>query len=221
MTGVGPGEEELSVLLGGVSPEIVDKEGVLAFYRALVEGNATQNLTRLISPQDFFTGHLLDVLELKRLKWTQFPAMDLGSGCGVPGLLFASLTRDPREKNWLLAESEARKADFLRSTAVRLSLADVRVIGQRAEQVLKAERVSTIVARAVGPVERIYGWIRNCSTWNTLILFKGPGWREEWGKWQASKYKKELRLVQEHRYTVGEGEGKRDRTLVLLERHAR
>ena len=37
------------------------------------------------------------------------------------------------------------------------------------EEFLLNHQVETIVARAVGPVDRIFGWIRTCSTWNNLV----------------------------------------------------
>src|SRR4051812_14678809 len=78
------------------------------FYDELVSGNERQNLTRLIEPEDFVEGHLLDVRELLKSGLLEFPAADLGSGCGVPGLLAAAI----EEKPWLLLESEGQKARF-------------------------------------------------------------------------------------------------------------
>jgi 16S rRNA (guanine527-N7)-methyltransferase len=86
------------------------RDSVLAFYSALLRENEIQNLTRLTAPQDFLEGHLLDARALLESGLVSFPAMDLGSGCGVPGLLAAVLTDQGK---WVLAESEGRKAEFL------------------------------------------------------------------------------------------------------------
>ena len=178
------------------------RQRVFSFYQLLLKENQIQNLTRLISAQDFVEGHLIDVLELMKSGFlTSTQVIDLGSGGGVPGLLSALLDG----KNWVLVEAEKRKADFLKQTSEQLGLSPaVSVFAQRIEEFLSSQEQSyPIVARAVGPVDRIYAWIRGCSTWNTLVLFKGPGWDAEWSKFLQTKYRKELSWVRTHEYSVG------------------
>lgn len=181
------------------------------FRDILLEENTKQNLTRLTEPKDFIEGHLVDVKEL--LAWGEIgqSVMDLGSGCGVPGLLSAVLD----DRKWILAESEGRKAAFLESAAHELGLNErVRVFSGRAEIFLKKQPVDTIVARAVGPVERIYAWIRDCSTWNNLVLFKGPSWEREWGEFEVGRYSGELKIASARDYVVGEE--KKQRKIIHL-----
>jgi 16S rRNA (guanine527-N7)-methyltransferase len=187
-------------------------EKIVQFYDLVVAENEVQNLTRLISPSDFVSGHVLDVIELANSNLLNFPAMDLGSGVGVPGLLSAIVD----EKSWLLTDSEGRKAEFLRSSAEKLGLSNVQVFGKRAEEVLKKHQVGSIVARAVGPVGRIFAWIERCSTWNNLVLLKGPGWDAEWEEFQKETKKKKLEIVSDHFYEVGEE--KKRRRIVKLKR---
>ncbi len=175
------------------------KEGVLRFYSLLVEENERQNLTRLISPPDFKNGHVLDVLELHKTGWLTESVVDLGSGCGVPGLLAGLI--EPRE--WTLVESEKRKAEFLERVVQELRLgARVKVRAERIEHYLKTSRADVIVARAVGSVERIYSWISKCSTWNTLLLLKGPGWEDEWARFQETRFKGELVVTGVYSYRI-------------------
>lgn len=175
-------------------------ERVVQFYALVLKENETQNLTRLISPKDFLEGHVLDVKELLKSGFVSFPALDLGSGGGVPGLLAALI----HENRWILSESEGSKAAFLKAAAEQLNLKHVEVFSGRAEVFLAKEEVSSVVARAVGPVERIYSWIRPCSTWNKLVLMKGPGWTEEWKSFQASKRRRELEVSGEFQYSIGD-----------------
>lgn len=150
---------------------------------------------------------------MNRLNWVEFPAMDLGSGVGVPGIPMAILGKG----SWILAESEKNKADYLKRAVDSLDLTkQIAIFGGRAEAYLKDNHAKSIVVRAVGPVERIYSWIRRCSTWNNLILFKGPGWPEEWQRFLDSKWKRELRIEKEYDYTVGTD--KKKRKLVFLTR---
>jgi 16S rRNA (guanine527-N7)-methyltransferase len=184
---------------------------VLKFYELLVEENKVQNLTRLISPEDFIQGHLIDVLELLKADVLQFPAFDLGSGAGVPGLLAAIIENS--SKPWVLCDSEKSKALFLARVASSLSLNHVEVHAGRAEDYLKTKKAGSVVCRAVGNVQKIYSWLRPCSTWNNLILFKGPNWEEEWKDAPRSAKLMELKVKNTKKYFVGAEKKER----VLLE----
>jgi 16S rRNA (guanine(527)-N(7))-methyltransferase RsmG len=208
---------ELQNLLAANWPELGAEraEKVLAFYELVLEENKVQNLTRLVTPSDFYYGHIVDVKELLSSSILTFPAMDLGSGCGVPGLLAAVI----REDQWVLADSEGRKADFLRRAVTNLGVdGRVRVFSGRAEEYLRINSVDTVVARAVGTAERIFSWIGICSTWNKLVLLKGPGWEEEWNNFNQSRYRNKLRIGRVQKYHVGP-EAK-TRIIVELERKA-
>lgn len=197
-----------------LDPHIISK--ILAFYQIVLAENQVQNLTRLTEPQDFYEGHVIDVLELLKSGWLQYPAMDLGTGVGVPGILAGMV--EPGE--WILAESEKRKAEYLEKAVSSLGLSSqIRVFSGRGEEYLKNSQVQTIVARAVGPVERIYSWIKKCSTWNKMILLKGPGWNEEWNKFQKSSFKDELLVENQLEYRVGTDA--KMRKLILLSRQGR
>jgi 16S rRNA (guanine527-N7)-methyltransferase len=190
-------------------------EKLLVYYELLLNENERQNLTRLVSPVDFVEGHVLDVLEMLKAGFVTYPAMDLGSGAGIPGLIAALLGSGP----WILCESEVRKADFLRSTASALGLTDVSVVADRAENYLVSQRCASVVSRAVGSAEKIYSWIGNCSTWNNLILFKGPRWTEEKAELQRGRFRNQLTVTGEHRYETGAE--KKTRVLVRLDRTPR
>lgn len=200
----------------GLSTEQVAK--VVEYRERVLEENQRQNLTKLTSPSDFYYGHVADVKALLECPWIGEPAMDLGSGCGVPGLLAALLSK----KSWIVSDSEGHKAAFLARTAQDIGLSDqVRVVSGRAEQFLaklpKDKSVGSIVARAVGPVERIYGWLRTCSTWNNLILLKGPGWPAEWERYlEACQNRPELRVTERFDYIVGPE--KKERVILRLDR---
>ncbi|MCM2323142.1 MAG: class I SAM-dependent methyltransferase [Oligoflexia bacterium] len=206
--------EELSAGWPDLEPAV--HERVLKFYSLVVDENSRQNLTRLISPKDFFEGHVLDVKELLKSGLVQFPAMDLGSGGGVPGLLAAVV----HPGDWVLSESEGMKANFLSRAVQELGLGDrVRVSNARGEKFLITSAVKSVVARAVGPVDRIYAWLRPCSTWNNLVLLKGPAWKAEWERFQAGKLGKELSIGAKFEYRVGAE--KKERLIVRLDRAAR
>lgn len=190
-------------LLGQRWPELPDetRTRIVRFRRQVVLENERQNLTRLLSCSEFYEGHILDCRALLETGWISEKMMDLGSGVGVPGLLLAILENS---SHWILAESEGHKAEFLRRSAMDLGLDKrVAVFGGRGEAYLQSQTVNGIVARAIGPVLRIYSWIRECSTWNNLILFKGPGWEREWEEFQGSRFRRELLIKEVKTYSVG------------------
>jgi 16S rRNA G527 N7-methylase RsmG len=81
---------------------------------------------------------------------------------------------------------------------------------------LNENTVQSVAARAVGPVDRIYGWLSPCSTWNNLVLFKGPAWKTEWEALSKTKYRNHLKVEALHEYVVG-SENKQ-RVIVKLSR---
>lgn len=188
--------QELRGLLEKGVPLSKDQmERVLAFYRALLAGNARQNLTRLTTPTQFLDGHLWDVIALHESGTLSFPAADWGSGCGVPGLLYSAVYGG----NWVLIESEKAKAQFLVEATQELGLSDtVRTFAGRGEDFLKDEVMGSIVARAVGPVSRFWTWAEKCSTWNNLILMKAKSWDEEWAEFQQQQKK----FPESHRWSI-------------------
>lgn len=178
------------------------------FYKELIKENENQNLTRLTSLDDFYNGHLLDVLHLEECKFLNTDSgkipFDLGSGGGIPGLLHSFLFN----QNWVLCDSEKQKAAFLTRFCDEYSLKDNLIVNSRAENWLSnqvnAKKSQQIVTRAVGTVTKIYTWLEKCSTWNELILFKGPNWENEWSEFKLTRFRNKLKIANEYSYTVGD-----------------
>ena len=198
----------------GRAPATGEVEGLIRFHREFIRENEVQNLSRLLDPVSFHEGHVLDVLHLEKSGFYAGKVMDLGSGGGVPGLLHQMIFQKP----WILCDSEKRKAEFLQRVISEYPITGAQVVNIRAEEWLSAGgQVDQISARAVGTVDKIFSWIRKCSTWNKLILLKGPGWEEEWKKFTSKSRKNPpLKIVGEYRYEVG-AEKKR-RVIIQLER---
>jgi len=187
------------------------------FRQCVVEENERQNLTRLLEPEDFFRGHVVDVLELRRFRERlpegPAPAVDLGTGAGVPGLLSAALYQD---ESWTLVDSEIRKAEYLKRTVERLGLGGrVKVLHGRVETLKGRLQAPVVVSRAVGSVEKLYSWLEGCSTWNSLILLKGPKWEEEWSGFLVSRWRQRLSPGESLEYSVG---GQIKRLIIQLHR---
>jgi 16S rRNA (guanine527-N7)-methyltransferase len=186
-----------------------------AKFRAILEDeNSRQNLTRLVGMEGFLEGHLRDVVALAESGFLEGdgPFVDLGSGGGVPGLLFSIIYGG----RWILVEAEVQKAAFLQRAVEACGATDTRVVHGRIEAVMKGlGPIRAVVCRAVGKVEKIYPWMRQCSTWNRLILFKGPGWGEEWATFQAGRGGRELEVEGEYSYQTQDPEP-RSRVIIRL-----
>jgi 16S rRNA (guanine(527)-N(7))-methyltransferase RsmG len=183
------------------------------FAHILHRENELQNLTRILGVSEFVEGHLIDVMELFKVPTLGERVLDIGSGSGVPGLLAASVDSS-KTRQWFLSDSETSKGEYLSRGAEELGLERVATFSRRAEEVLDFVRPDTVIARAVGTVEKIAGWISNCSTWNNLVLFKSRGWEEEWKEAQLSRFGKKLTVTHTHEYSVGD----KYRVLVSLKR---
>ena len=178
-------------------------EAAARFAVILERENQSQNLTRIMGITSFVQGHLLDVVELCHVEQLGARVLDIGSGSGVPGLLAAAIDLSPT-RLWYLTDSEKSKAEYLKNAATELGLSRVIVMEKRAEEVIDLIKPDTVIARAVGKVEKIFQWIMDCSTWNNLVLFKSIGWKEEWIAAQQTRFGKKLTITQAIEYSSEE-----------------
>ncbi len=191
-------DQELKAVGIELSSEAEQK--LTRFYELLKEENKKQNLTRLIEPRDFIEGHVYDAWKLHHSGFLHSPSLDLGSGAGSPGLICALF--NPQHQ-WVLTDSEKRKAAFLIQAQKQLQLENCQVFADRAERLLKSKPVPCITVRAVGTVSKIFALLSTCSTWNTLLLLKGPRWQEEWTEFQGGSFRSQLKIEAVQNYEVG------------------
>jgi 16S rRNA (guanine527-N7)-methyltransferase len=155
----------------GVLPALADELG--RFCAALEAANRRINLTGIVDPEGMAVRHVLDAL-------TALPALegvgsvvDLGSGCGVPGIPLA-LARPELEV--VLVESRERKAAALVELVDELGLAPrVTAVRARGEVWLADHPADVVVTRAVGSIAeqlRMLRKVRSC--FRSLVMLKGP-----------------------------------------------
>jgi 16S rRNA (guanine527-N7)-methyltransferase len=124
-----------------VSDEQIDQ--LRRHYDLLVHWNKHLNLTAIRTLEETVERHYCEsVFAASYLPEGRISIADLGSGAGFPGIPIAIVRPDCAVA---LIESHQRKAVFLREAA--RDLANVRVIGKRAEHV--SERFDWVVSRAV------------------------------------------------------------------------
>lgn len=112
----------------------------------LLKWNARTNLTAIRSPEEVVQRHFGESLFAGFRVGVPETLLDLGSGAGFPGIPIALLRK---EIQVTLAESQNKKASFLREAVRTLNLSNVEVWPARAE-VLPADRgFHTVTLRAV------------------------------------------------------------------------
>jgi 16S rRNA (guanine527-N7)-methyltransferase len=149
------GLQELSKRKG--SPESVRDpifaETLMEMMNLVLRENEIINLTSITEPEEFVRLHLLDSLACVGLPELEKASeiIDVGSGCGFPGLPLAVLFQ---KKHFLLTDSLKKRIEFIEYAAKELNLRNVEVEHIRAEKagqdISYRESFDLSICRAVG-----------------------------------------------------------------------
>ena len=172
-----PLEAGLRVLGLELSPAQVDT--LMEFQALLGKWNKVYNLTAVRDPQEMLTHHLLDSLAavpaLQR-HLAQMPAregrtamLDVGSGGGLPGVVFAVCCP---QIDVHCVDTVGKKAAFIQQAAATLRLPNLRGIHSRVEQL--TTRYPLISCRAFASLVDFTGWSRqSLEEGGTWLAMKG------------------------------------------------
>ncbi|MDE1175907.1 MAG: 16S rRNA (guanine(527)-N(7))-methyltransferase RsmG [Edaphobacter sp.] len=131
-----------------LAPYLAVPQGILPrlsiYLDLLVRWNGRTNLTAIREPEEMVRRHFGESLFAAQHVGTPETLLDLGSGAGFPGLPIA-LSRP--EIAVTLAESQGKKASFLREAVRTLQMDNVEVWAGRAE--LLSRSFHTVTLRAV------------------------------------------------------------------------
>ena len=145
------------------------------FCAALARANEDINLTGIRDPRGMAVRHVLDALLALPACDVESPLVDLGSGCGVPGVPLALVLPGLRVT---LVESRRRKAAALARLVDSLGLAPrVQTVHARGEVWLaQCGEPVTVITRAVGSVDDQLRLLRPVQDkLARLVMLKGPG----------------------------------------------
>lgn len=159
--------------------------GGLTTYHDLLRGPGIER--GLIGPREadrLWERHLLNCAVVADPGLGLIPAQatvaDVGSGAGLPGLVWAIVRPDI---TCVLVEPLLRRATFLTEAVDALGLGDrVRVERGRAEDLIRSgwQPVSVVTARAVAPLPKLMSWTMPLlATGGTLVALKGASAEEE------------------------------------------
>lgn len=160
-------------------------EEALARYRDLLAGPGTER--GLIGPREvdrLWDRHILNCAVVADPKLGLIPegasVADVGSGAGLPGVVWAIVRPDIRVT---LVEPLLRRATFLTEAVVDLNLTSrVSVERARAEDLLKSgwAPVDVVTARAVAALDKLAGWtLPLAKDGGALVALKGASAGEE------------------------------------------
>lgn len=141
----------------------------------------------LIGPREvprLWDRHLLNCAVVVPLVPTDADVIDVGSGAGLPGIVWAIARPD---LHVTCLEPLQRRATFLEEVVAELDLVSrVQVVRARAEDIVRGRgpvtslRARVVTARAVAPLERLAGWtVPLVQSGGELIALKGRSAAEE------------------------------------------
>jgi 16S rRNA (guanine527-N7)-methyltransferase len=118
-----------------------------AYLDLLLKWNARTNLTAIRDPEEIVRRHFGESLfAAQHLDAATASLLDFGSGAGFPGLPIALLRPDIQVT---LAESQNKKASFLREAVRSLNLTSTEIWPDRVESMPASRQFHTVALRAV------------------------------------------------------------------------
>ena len=144
--------QEISSLLADMDQPVTSElaEQLSAYLALLLKWNARTNLTAIRTPREIVTRHFADSLFCaEHISPSASSLLDFGSGGGFPGIPIA--LAHP-QLHVTLAESQNRKAAFLREAARSLNL-NTQVWSERVESMPTDQLYGAVTLRAVDQME--------------------------------------------------------------------
>ncbi len=146
--------ERLNVYLeqAGIDLSSAQAEQIIEYVLLLDKWNKAYNLTAIRDPWQMLVRHVMDCLVvLPYLNGRE--VLDVGTGAGLPGILFAIIRPDAQ---MTLLDGNHKKIRFVRQASIELGLANVESVCQRVEQWDKREYYDIVISRAYSHLQQFY-----------------------------------------------------------------
>ncbi|MGH3453525.1 MAG: 16S rRNA (guanine(527)-N(7))-methyltransferase RsmG [Nocardioidaceae bacterium] len=134
----------------------------------------------LIGPREvprLWERHLLNCAVVAPAVEQDASVVDIGSGAGLPGLVWALCRPDLQ---LTLVESMLRRVRFLQEAVTDIGVENVTVVRARAEELHDGRRCDAVTARAVAPLDRLAAWcLPLLRPGGTLFALKGESAAQE------------------------------------------
>ena len=154
----------------GLDLPSVAVDGLLGYMALLKEWSGTYNLVAPRERDFLLARHVLDSLSITR--WLQPGSLiDVGTGAGLPGLPLAIIKP---EMEVTLVDSGGKKIRFIRHVGRTLTLANIRPLHQRVEDLVAGESFMNITSRAFASLKAFVEVTRPCANEaSRLLAMKG------------------------------------------------
>lgn len=154
------------------------KAQFVAYLNLIFEKNKVMNLTSITDMEEAIDKHLFDcLLPLKIIPQGVKEILDVGSGAGFPGIVWA--IGMPNAKLTLI-DATKKKCDFLNEVVTALNLKNVRILNLRAEDYKQKEKYDLVTARAVSSLPILLEITAPfCKVNGYVLALKGKNGRNE------------------------------------------
>lgn len=154
------------------------KAQFVAYLNLIFEKNKVMNLTSITDMEEAIDKHLFDcLLPLKIIPQDVKEILDVGSGAGFPGIVWAIAM--PNAKLTLI-DATKKKCDFLNEVVTALNLKNVRILNLRAEDYKQKEKYDLVTARAVSSLPILLEITAPfCKVNGYVLALKGKNGRNE------------------------------------------
>lgn len=174
-----PPPPEFELLPSAVNP--VARQQLIAYADFLADAGVVRGLIGPREVDRLWSRHVLNCAVAAELIPAEAEVVDVGSGAGLPGIVWAIVRPDIR---LTCIEPLQRRTTFLEEAVARLGMSDrVAVVRARAEEVPRsgaAIRGDVVTARAVAPLEKLATWtVPLVRPGGELLALKGQSAAEE------------------------------------------
>jgi 16S rRNA (guanine527-N7)-methyltransferase len=152
-------------------------DGAKVFAELLASAGVERGL---IGPREvprLWERHLLNCAVVAPAAEPNSEVVDVGSGAGLPGLVWALCRPDLQ---LTLVESMLRRVRFLEEAVAVIGVTNVSIARARVEELHDGRRYDAVTARAVAPLDRLAAWcLPLLRPGGTLFALKGESAAEE------------------------------------------
>lgn len=175
--------------------------------------NESINLTRIVGAREIAVKHVLDsLLALEAVDFTNTRVLDIGTGAGYPGIPLAVAIPSA---SFVLLDGTFKKVNFVADVIEALGLPNAAAKCARAEVHLKDYEYDYLVARAVGPLEKLLPLLLSRrDKFGALVALKGPRGGDEWNEAYKSGAARGFELSGMHECELPDGAGERKILLI-------
>lgn len=188
--------ENLQRLSSEVSRETWEK--LITYSQWVMEWNQRINLSGAKTVEEFFEDQVLDCLAAGISIPRQEIWIDIGSGSGLPGIVWALLF--PQSKFYLV-EAKEKKCSFLYRVVSGLKIENVKVINQRFENVklsdfnsLTQQSIHCVSRGTAAPIDLMKMAQNSKTIWNDWFIFASQQTTQEFLS-EARKFNFEMQII--------------------------